>query len=373
MKRKALLVMLLLGLALAGGAQAATLYEWLHGGDSLTNGAYICETHWIAQKFFAASTHDLTSIKLKLWKNGSPGTATVSIRAVDGTTGFPTGPDLTSGTIEGSSITHTTWPGGWYEIDVSPDIVLTAGTRYAIVVAAPSGTYLVHCVRWLNGNSAVPGDGMEWSSPAVASDASWSEDGGASWKAWSPDSICHLFELWGETCYSLTTSVNPTGRGTVEVTPAPNCIMGGKYVEGTVVTLEAKPKAGWRFLNWSGDKKGTANPTTVTMTKDKSVTANFERVPHKVSRPNRPTGPSSGKKGKRLCYTTGGSTDTLGHKVQYRFDWGDGKISSWSNRTKACHAWRKPGIYYVKAQARCAVKTSITSQWSLAKRVKITP
>ncbi|GAJ19661.1 unnamed protein product [marine sediment metagenome] len=55
------------------------------------------------QGFIPATTHKITSVKLKLWKEGSPGTVTISIRATDGR-GHPTGGDLCSGTINGNTI-----------------------------------------------------------------------------------------------------------------------------------------------------------------------------------------------------------------------------------------------------------------------------
>jgi hypothetical protein len=51
------------------------------------------------------------------------------------------------------------------------------------------------------------------------------------------------------------------------------------YVPGTVVTMEAKDELGFRFVSWSGDVSGNANPITITMDGDKTVSANFEEVP----------------------------------------------------------------------------------------------
>ncbi len=68
--------------------------------------------------------------------------------------------------------------------------------------------------------------------------------------------------------YTLT--VNTQGSGTVSLSPS-----GGTYESGTVVTLTANPASGWYFDEWSGDKSGSINPTTITMSRDKSVTAHF--------------------------------------------------------------------------------------------------
>lgn len=67
--------------------------------------------------------------------------------------------------------------------------------------------------------------------------------------------------------YTLTTSAT---NGSVVLTPA-----GGTYNSGTVVTLNATPAANYAFSSWSGDLTGSTNPTTITMTSNKSVTANF--------------------------------------------------------------------------------------------------
>jgi len=67
---------------------------------------------------------------------------------------------------------------------------------------------------------------------------------------------------------SLT--VNVAGSGSVSKTPDQAI-----YAWGTNVTLTATPTIGWSFDHWSGDASGTANPITVNMTSDKTVTATF--------------------------------------------------------------------------------------------------
>lgn len=47
-----------------------------------------------------------------------------------------------------------------------------------------------------------------------------------------------------------------------------------------------------------------------------------------------------------------GATSSLGHSVEYRFDWGDGNYSEWSSSTSGSHAWSTAGIYLVKAEFR---------------------
>ena len=88
----------------------------------------------------------------------------------------------------------------------------------------------------------------------------------------SPTSVTAHFTQ--QTCYSLTTSANPSGSGAVNANPAPNCA-GGKYTAGTVVSLSASANSGYTFANWSGDLTGSQNPKNVTMNGNKNVTANF--------------------------------------------------------------------------------------------------
>lgn len=69
--------------------------------------------------------------------------------------------------------------------------------------------------------------------------------------------------------YTLSTSIN--GQGSIQLSPA-----GGVYDANTEVTLTAVPGAGYIFTGWSGDLSGTANPATLIITANKTVTATFE-------------------------------------------------------------------------------------------------
>jgi List-Bact-rpt repeat protein len=72
--------------------------------------------------------------------------------------------------------------------------------------------------------------------------------------------------------------------GTVTATPtgtdrALNCgsTCSAKFVQGTTVTLTAIPPAGKTFANWSGACSGTAPTCSVSISKDTSVQANFNK------------------------------------------------------------------------------------------------
>lgn len=70
------------------------------------------------------------------------------------------------------------------------------------------------------------------------------------------------------TTYQLVMSVQ--GEGSVEPPAGTRT-----YAPGTEVTIEAAPAEGWIFDRWEGDETGSQNPITVTMDRDKRITAVF--------------------------------------------------------------------------------------------------
>ncbi len=103
--------------------------------------------------------------------------------------------------------------------------------------------------------------------------------------------------------------------------------------------------------------------TTVTIT---------EFVLETVSTPDVPGGPISGEENQSLTFTSSGAVSSYGDDIQYRFDWGDGIISSWYNYgVSPSHSWSTTGTYIIKTQARCISHTTIESDWSADKTVTI--
>jgi len=56
----------------------AEIFEYYNTNDDIEQTAYY--RYWKAQTFTPLQAHKITSVKLKLWKKGNPGTVTVSIR-----------------------------------------------------------------------------------------------------------------------------------------------------------------------------------------------------------------------------------------------------------------------------------------------------
>lgn len=129
----AILVISLLG-TLTLPVQASTKFDYYESYDNYqgTYGAL-----WTGQTFTASVTYLASSVEMRLWKVGTPGNWTASLRLTDGN-GAPTGGDLAVGTIDTTSMS-TSEPGVWYTVTFDTPYVVSEGTKYAIVGRAPSG------------------------------------------------------------------------------------------------------------------------------------------------------------------------------------------------------------------------------------------
>jgi hypothetical protein len=77
----------------------------------------------------------------------------------------------------------------------------------------------------------------------------------------------------------LTLNVSPSGGGTASPNPTNSTgLPAGNYTPGASVQLTATPNTGYVFSSWSGSAdltSTTANPTSITMNTNETVTANF--------------------------------------------------------------------------------------------------
>jgi len=110
-----------------------TLYEKYDTG--IDGDMYAYGDRWIAQTFTPSTAHSIEYVKIKVFRQGLPGTITVSIRAT--TDGLPSGADLTSATFNGNVVT-TGSVGAWVKVALTP-YSLSASTKYAIVIRVLNG------------------------------------------------------------------------------------------------------------------------------------------------------------------------------------------------------------------------------------------
>ncbi len=82
--------------------------------------------------------------------------------------------------------------------------------------------------------------------------------------------------------------------------------------------------------------------------------------------PQRPVGDDTLAINTSGTFITQGASCIIPGGVQYRFNWGDGELSSWSNNAYAQKMWDTLGTYYVSAQARSVSDTAALSEWSIS-------
>ena len=72
----------------------------------------------------------------------------------------------------------------------------------------------------------------------------------------------------------FTLNVEDNIHGTISIFPA-----GRLHDEGIEVAIVARANYGWRFKEWSTGLTGNANPTSILMDEDKTVSATYEKIP----------------------------------------------------------------------------------------------
>lgn len=165
--------------------------------------------------------------------------------------------------------------------------------------------------RWIN--SSIPGGGFSnfqgtsMAAPHVT--GAW-----AVLKSKAPTaSVDQILSALTTTGKPIADSRNGITKPRIKVDEALNALAGGgRYTQGSAVTLTAVPSAGYAFQGWSGCDSTSGTNCTVTMTAGKNVTANFTLSP--------PTAPTAGA---ATNVTAGGFTANWGGSAGatgYRLD-----------------------------------------------------
>ena len=144
----------------------------------------IQSVNWGSQTFTTTSAHDVVSIYLNIYRVGSPGDVTVSIRHT--AAGVATGEDLCTGTIDGDTLTTST-SGSWYPIAMTAtstgSVSLENATKYAIVVRAINGDGSNY-IKWLylTAGGYTGGNGVTSTTSGIA---------------WTTQTYDFNFQVWG--------------------------------------------------------------------------------------------------------------------------------------------------------------------------------
>lgn len=142
MIRKTLGIIVTLGvLGLLVGSSAVSAMPGIELWESYSAGAdgnYTVQSHeWYAQTFTVTpESHSVNEIRIFGYRQGAPGTITVSLRETDGS-GLPFGPDLASGTFNGDVVTNST-DGVWCAVTIT-ETNLDYDEVYAVVIRAEAG------------------------------------------------------------------------------------------------------------------------------------------------------------------------------------------------------------------------------------------
>ena len=175
--------------------------------------------------------------------------------------------------------THTGMVSSWFG---SISVTITQVTTSYIVTTHPPGLQVVvdgvhytapQSLNWTPGSShtlsvpspqnGVPGTRFIFSS--------WSNNGSRTQTTSAPSSTTtYTANLTNQ--YTLTTSVFPTGGGTV----IPSAITW--HNSGQEVSLSAKAKSNYVFESWSGDLSAGSNPVSIVLNSPKAVTASFSTI-----------------------------------------------------------------------------------------------
>ena len=158
------------------------LFEYYNTGDDTYTNLY--HDGLYAQTFTIGAVgidrnFNIVSVKLKMFRSGTPGIVNISIKATD-VDGKPTGNDLSIGTINADTFTTDTG-GAWYEITMS-SLTLLADTKYAIV-AKPNSSGSNY-TKWRYDSSGEYSGG----SLASAADSVWTLE----------PTMDFMFEVWGD-------------------------------------------------------------------------------------------------------------------------------------------------------------------------------
>lgn len=133
---------------------------------STANGiVYFNGASWRGQTFIPQGTYFLNRVEIPLIGQGAgEGDFIISIQRTDAN-GFPTGPDLASGTVPVSSISTAWKPADWQSVDLGSGCVVEQGKTYAIVWRVPEDEGLYYRVNlsglYSNGH-LVKYDGTSW-------------------------------------------------------------------------------------------------------------------------------------------------------------------------------------------------------------------
>lgn len=231
----------------AGGQSATTGRVLVNGATALSSVSFPKTSTW--------STWTTTTANVSL----AAGVSTIRLETITSSEfanidwveivgNNPTAASCSGTPIQTFTLTTTATPSGSGNVTRSPSATSYASGTVVTLTAVPASGF-----SFIGWSGAVTGSS---SSVNVTMDAN--------------KSVTANFTQNQSNTFTLTTTVNPSGGGSI--TRSPNA---STYASGTVVTLTAVPASGFTFNGWSGAVTSSSTTVNVTMTTNRSVTANF--------------------------------------------------------------------------------------------------
>jgi uncharacterized repeat protein (TIGR02543 family) len=165
-------------------------------------------------------------------------------------------------------VSATTWRRPSVDTPLQP-VTVAVGQKVSLTVSASGTAPLSY--QWQKDGDAIDG---ETNATLIITGADLADDG--SYRVVVTNSVgstnSNQVKVTVQPVYTL--SVNKTADGGTVTVQKDSAV----YITGTSVSLTAAPKSGYRFTGWSGDTTATVNPLTVTMMKNRNITAVYQKT-----------------------------------------------------------------------------------------------
>ena len=173
---------------------------------------------------------------------------------------------------------------------VPSTVQVTVGTSPSGLAFSVDGTGYTssQTLTWAPGSThTIATTSPQTSTGTQYSFVSWSDGGAMSHIVTASAGTTSYTASFNVSGYLLSTSVSPTGGGTVAVSPPSS---NGYYAPGTIVKLTATANTGYSFSHWTGSRANTNNPMNLTMNAPITETANFKPIQVSVMIDTSPSG-----------------------------------------------------------------------------------
>jgi hypothetical protein len=158
-------------------------------------------------------------------------------------------------------------------------VMVNPGDSFDLAYVAPNPLY--YFSAWKLGSTNITLDPGTYGAD-YTNEAAYLGDQGISVRIVSTGEVNTILAtaIFSNNMFKLVASASPTNGGTVSIVGTNGAFTAftNTYFNGTSNTITATEQAGYKFINWSGDASGDANPLAVVMSGNRTVIANFSNT-----------------------------------------------------------------------------------------------